>query len=220
MSEKITLQCYDLSLKTHLLGLLHRDSLLLLGLLVLRLLTQDTATPSSADCNVVDVLSLEGLGEGVQVSLILLSNRGQADNSSVLLVNEGTKSSLALQDAERYILLSAERGQPANELDGVNIVGYDDELSLLVLNQGCDLMDTILEGQGLMLLGFLTGGLGPGNLLHAHLLLLRSLGRVLLHQLKQLSSLILVKSIGELIHHRGDLIRERYRQEGIIVPLV
>ncbi len=194
-----------LSLKTHLLGLFQGDSLLLLGLLVLRLLSHDATTPGSSDGDVLVVLTSESLGQGIEIGLVLLSDGSQAQNSGVLLVDEGAKSCLALQDAEWNILLSAKGWEPANKLDWVNIVSDDDELSFLVLDQRGDLVDTVLDSQRLLLLRFFTGGLGLGNLLQTHLLLLGSLRRVLFQQLDELSGLVLVQSVGELVNHRRDL---------------
>ena len=185
--------------------MLKSDSLLLLGLLVLRLLTHNTTTPGSSDRNVVVVLGLEGLGESLQRSGVLLANRGEAHNSGVLLVDQSTKSSLALEDAEWNILLSAKSWEPADELNWVNIVGDDDELGLLVLDQRGYLMDTVLDGKWLLLITLLTGSLGFSNLLETSLLLLGGLWRVLLQELQQLGSLVLVESVGELVDHGWDL---------------
>jgi len=45
-----------------------------------------------------------------------------------------TESSLSLDEAEGDFLLSAELGEPEDELDGVNVMSDDDELGSLVLN--------------------------------------------------------------------------------------
>jgi len=172
-----------LGLETHLLGLLNSDSLLLLGLLVLRLLAHDTTTPGSSNGNVVVVLGLEGLGEGLERGNIFLSDRGQSDNGGVLLVNEGTESRLALENAEWNILLSAQGWEPADKLDWVDIVGDDNELGLFVLDEGSDLMDTVLDSKWLLFVTLLTGGLGLSNLLKANLLLLSGLWSILIQKL-------------------------------------
>jgi hypothetical protein len=192
-------------LETHLLGLLESDSLLLLGLLMLRLLSHDTTTPGSSSGNVVVVLSLEGLGEGLEGGDVFLSDRCQSDNGGVLLVNEGTESGLALDNAEWNILLSAQGWEPADELDWVNIVSNNDELGLLVLDEGGDLMDTVLDSKWLLLVTFLTGGLGLSDLLKADLLLLGGLWGVLVQELEELRSLVLVESVGELVDHWWNL---------------
>lgn len=51
-----------------------------------------------------------------------------------LLVNNGTKSSLALDDGVRDTHLAAQSGQENNQLNWVNIVGDENQGSLLVLN--------------------------------------------------------------------------------------
>lgn len=47
--------------------------------------------------------------------------------------------------------LLAECGQPEHKLQGVHIVGNDHELGLAALNEGGDVVDTVLHNQGLLL---------------------------------------------------------------------
>ena len=185
--------------------MLKSNGLLLLGLLVLRLLTHDTTTPSSSDGNIVVVLSLESLSESLKRSSILLANRGQAHNSGVLLVDQSTESSLALENAEWDILLSAKGWEPADEFDWIDIVCDNNELCLLILDQRGDLMNTVLDGKRLLLITILASGLGFSDLLETSLLLLGCLWRILLQELQQFTSLVLVESVCELIDHWRNL---------------
>lgn len=97
-------------------------------------------------------------------------------------------------------------GEENDELDGVNVGGDDDELGLLGLDKGDDVVETVLDEEGL--LGVLGGGvlglvLGLG--LETSLLLLLGLGLVLVHEGEQLGGGVLVKDVGELSDGRGDL---------------
>lgn len=90
-----------------------------------------------------------------------------------LLVNNGTETGLALDDGVRDTHLAAESGQEDDQLNGVDIVGDEDQGSLLVLNQADDVVETVLDGVGLLgdillLLALLDGG----SLLEQTLLLL------------------------------------------------
>jgi hypothetical protein len=194
-----------LSLESHLLSLLKGKCLLLLGLNILTLLAHHSTTPSTSDINVVIVLRSEGLAQSVKLSLVLLTDSGNGNGRTVLLVNQSTKTRLGLENAERNILLSAKSREPNNKLNWVNIMSNNNQLGLLILNSRSDLMETIDERRRLLLSGILSSSLGLGNFLQALLLLLLSLWNVVLQQLQQLSRLILVKSVAELIDHRRDL---------------
>jgi hypothetical protein len=204
------LSCLHLSNEAHFLGLFSGESLLLLGLDVLGLLTHNTATPGSPDIDVIIVLRSEVLGESLELGLVLLLDSGEGNNSAVLLTNQGTETSLGLENAEWNILLPAESGEPDNELNWVNIMSNDNQLSLLVLNGGSDLMETINQRNWLSLGGLFTRGLGLSDLLETLLLLLLSLRGILLQELQELTSLILVQSVAELVDHRRDLRYNRY----------
>lgn len=97
-------------------------------------------------------------------------------------------------------------GEENDELDGVNVGGDDDELSLLGLDKGDDVVEAVLDEEGL--LGVLGGGvlgLVLGLSLETSLLLLLGLRLVLVHESEELSGGVLVKNVGELSDGRGDL---------------
>jgi hypothetical protein len=105
--------------------------------------------------------------------------------------------------------LPAESGEEDDELDRVNIVGNDNELSLLALDKGNDVVESVLGVDGL--LGLLGGrlvsllGLGLGLGQETSLLLLGGLGLVLVEELEELRSSVLVQGVGELGDRGGDL---------------
>jgi hypothetical protein len=122
-------------------------------------------------------------------------------------VNDGTKTSLALDNGVGHTHLLAERRKEDNELDGVDIVGDQDQRSLLVLNEADNVVQTILDSVGLLadillLLALLDGG----SLLKETLLLLGlGLRAVLVQKLEGLSSGVLVENVLELGQRRRDL---------------
>ena len=62
-----------------------------------------------------------------------------------LLVHKVTESGLGLDDDIRHIHLAAQGRQPNDQLDRVDIVGDDNELGLLGLNELSDVVKTILH---------------------------------------------------------------------------
>jgi len=65
-------------------------------------------------------------------------------------VDDGTDAGLALHDDVWDTHLAAESWEENDELDRVNIVSDDDEGCLLGLNEGDDMVKTILDKQGLL----------------------------------------------------------------------
>jgi hypothetical protein len=189
-----------------LLGLLHLNFELSLGQLSLGLQAHDSTAPLSLE--VFIELSLEVVLQALELGLVLLVHGGKGAHSGGLLVGEGAQSSLALDNGEGDIHLLAKSGKPDNQLDGVNVVGDDDQLGLLLLNEGGNVLQAVLEhgrgragpgGGGLTS----SGGLGGG--LEADVLGGISLGLVLHQQLEQLGSLVLVQGSVELVQSRGHL---------------
>jgi hypothetical protein len=103
-------------------------------------------------------------------------------------VNDRTETSLALDNDVWHTHLAAESWQEDDELNGVNVVGNEDERSLLVLNEADNVVQTVLGDVGLLgnilLLLALSDG---GGLLGEPLLLLGlGLGAVLVEELESL----------------------------------
>lgn len=89
-------------------------------------------------------------------------------------MDDGAEPGLALDDGIGDAHLAAERGQEDDELNGVNIVGNEDERGLLVLDQADNVVEAVLDDVGLLadvllLLALLDGG----GLLEETLLLVR-----------------------------------------------
>jgi hypothetical protein len=128
-------------------------------------------------------------------------------NFTYLLVDDRSETGLALDDGVRDTHLLAKRGKEDDELNGLDIVGDEDERSLLVLNQADDVVETVLDGVGLLgnillLLTLLDGG----SLLEETLLLLGlSLRSVLVEELESLGSSVAVENVLELGESRGNL---------------
>jgi hypothetical protein len=81
---------------------------------------------------------LADLAEGALVSRLDVRD-GEARGG--LHVDERAEAGLALDNAVGHAHLAAERRQPDDNLDRVDIVGNDDQLGLLLLNQASDVVD-------------------------------------------------------------------------------
>lgn len=157
-------------------------------------------------------VGLGGRDEGSKSLLVLGPDLGDGNSGGSLLAGDQTEPGLALHDNVRDTHLPAESGKEDNELYGVNVVGNDNELSLLGLDEGNNVVETVLGEDGLLGVG--SGGLvtlllsllGLGK--ETSLLLLGRLGLVLVEELEELSGGVLVKGVGELGDGRGDLEEE------------
>ena len=76
-------------------------------------------------------------------------------------MDDRSETGLALDDGVWDTHLLAESGKEDNELNGVDIVGDEDEGSLLVLNEANNVVETVLDGVGL--LGDTSLALGEGR---------------------------------------------------------
>jgi len=184
------------------------ESLALLLSAVLSLLAHDTTSPLATDGLVlVHEATLDGLDELGELGLVLRADLSEGEDGSGLLVDDGTETGLALDDGVRDTHLLAERRKEDNELDGVDVVGDEDKRSLLVLDQADNVVETVLDGVGLLgdillLLALLDGG----GLLEETLLLLGLVLRaVLVEELESLGGGVLVENVLELGNRRGDL---------------
>ena len=165
-----------------LLGELDLDELLAGGHHVLVLDTHDTTTPLLEELGVVVVLGLELLAELLKVDEVLALHLGEGDAGGGLEVDELAEVGLAADEAEGDTLLSAESGQMDDDLNGVDVVGDHDKLSLTLLNESSHVVETELDEERLVSLG---STLLSGSLQTLGLLLL-GLGLVLSEQFKEL----------------------------------
>lgn len=122
-------------------------------------------------------------------------------------MDNGTETSLALDDGVGDTHLAAESGEEDNQLNGVNVVGDQDEGGLLVLNEANDVVETVLDGVGLLgdILLLLTLGDGGGLLDETLLLLGLGLRTVLGEELEGLGSGVAVQGVLELSDRRRNL---------------
>lgn len=138
---------------------------------------------------VVVVGSLEGIHESLELGDVLLVDLSDGEDGSSLLVNKVAETSLALDNAEGNVHLAAQGGEPDDELDGVNIVGDDNELGSTRLNKVGHVVETVLDGLGLGgSSGGLTSSLGSGGGLEAVHLLLLGLRAVSSEELEKVGS--------------------------------
>ena len=95
-------------------------------------------------------VGLSGADKGSEFTLVLRLNVLESDDGGGLLVDDSTETGLALDDDVGDTHLAAESGEEDNKLDGVNIVGDDDKGSLLGLDEGNTVVQTVLDEEGLL----------------------------------------------------------------------
>lgn len=179
----------------------------------LRLVASDTTAPVSPVVLVLlEEVGLGGRDEGSKSLLVLRPDFGDSNGGGSLLAGHQPEPGLALDDNVRDTHLPAESGEEDNELNGVNVVGNDNELSLLGLDEGNNVVETVLGEDGLL-------GVGSGGLVtlllsllglskETSLLLLGGFRLVLVEELEELSGGVLVEGVGELGDSRRDLEEE------------
>jgi len=171
---------------------------LLLG--VLGFGSKDTSSPGSSDFSVlVEVIRSIG-GDGCQSRDITSINGGDCQTGGSLLVDNFSEARFALDDDVRNVHLSAKSGQPDDKLDGFNIVSNHNELSLLLLNQRSDLVQSVSDCVGS------SGGLGDlsvlvlgGSLQQSSLLSNSSFRSVFVQQLEKSNGRWLISGSSELV---------------------
>ena len=133
-----------------------------------------------------------------ELAAVLRIHLGEGNNGASLHVRERSEASTALDNAERDLHLAAERREPDNKLDGVDIVRDDHQFSLLLLDKSSHMLKTRLKNDW-----SLRGSLAIGSGFKALSLLGLRLGLVLGEELEKLSCTILVQSLVELVDGRG-----------------
>ena len=122
-------------------------------------------------------------------------------------MDDRTETGLALDDGVGDTHLAAEGGEEDDKLNGVDIVGDEDESGLLGLNEGDNVVETVLDDVGLLADVLLLLALGDGGGLLGETLLLVGLGlrAVLVEELEGLGGGVAVKNVLELGDRRRDL---------------
>ena len=209
-------------------------------------MSPDSSTPLLARLVVlVSVVGLDGRDELGELSLVLsldVSERelrkpsssapldarereGGTHDGGSLATDDCAETGLALNDHVANAHLAAESGEEDDELDGVDVVGDDNEGRLLGLDEGDDVLRSKREGQleqeergrgthvesrldeeGLLaLIGLLALSDLLGALLEANLLLALGLSLVLVQETEHLHGGVLVQNLGELSDRGGNL---------------
>ncbi|KAH3670509.1 hypothetical protein OGAPHI_001024 [Ogataea philodendri] len=172
-----------------------------LGQLGSSLGSHDTSTPVSSLVLVfLGEVSVDGGDKLGQSSLVLWSDVDQSSNSTGLLVDQGSESSLTLDNGVWNTHLSAQSWEENNKLDWVNIVSDQNQLGLLVLDQRDNVVQSVFDNKwlGRDVLLLLTVSNSSGLLGESLLLLSSSLWSVVVQELEHLSSSVSVQSVGEL----------------------
>ena len=100
-------------------------------------------------------VGLGGADEGRELALVLAADVLEGDDGGGLLVDDRAEAGLALDDDVWDAHLAAERGEEDDELDGVDVIGDDDECGLLRFDEGDAVVEAVLDEEGL--LGVLLG---------------------------------------------------------------
>ena len=93
---------------------------------------------------------LRSADEGSELALVFALDVLEGKDSSGLLVNDRAETGLALHDDVGNTHLAAESGQEDDKLNGVNIVGNDDERSLLGLDESNTVVEAVLDEERLL----------------------------------------------------------------------
>lgn len=170
-------------------------------------------------------VGLGGADESSELTLVLALNILDNEDGGGLLVDNRTETGLALHDDVGDTHLAGKSRQEDNELNRVDIVSDNDEGSLLGLDEGNSVVQAVLDEERLLRLllykseqspstiekptdlgrSLLLLGSGLSLSLKTSLLLLPSLRTVLVEELEQLGSGVLVEGVGELSDGGGNL---------------
>mmetsp|Transcript_41251 Transcript_41251/g.78831 ORF Transcript_41251/g.78831 Transcript_41251/m.78831 type:complete len:218 (-) Transcript_41251:43-696(-) len=137
--------------------------------------------------------------------LVLILHSSDRKSGSSFLVDDGTKTGLALHNAVWHVHLAAESRKPHHQLNRVHIMRNHDQLSLSLLNQVGDMVQAEFRTDGLLGLKCFAFFLSC-CLLHETLLLGSLVLRAVLHQqFEQISSRVLIQRFCELVERWGHL---------------
>ena len=127
--------------------------------------------------------------------------------NTYLLVNNSSKTSLALDNSKRNTHLTAKSRKENDELNGVNVMGDQNKRSLLVLNQSNNVVKTVLDIVWLLanILLLLTIGNSSGLLVKTFLLLNLGFWAVFVEEFEGLGGSVAVQGVLELSDGRGNL---------------
>ena len=95
-------------------------------------------------------VSFSGTDDGGQLALVLALDVLNGQDCSCLLVYNGSKAGLALDNDVGDTHLSAEGRKVDNQFNWVDIMGNHDQGGLLGLDKGNGVVETVLDEQGLL----------------------------------------------------------------------
>ena len=150
---------------------------------------------------VVEEAGVDGVDDLGHLGTVFWLDLGEGNAGAGLHANDLAETALALDDAVWDLKLAAESWEPDDELEWVDIVSDDDKASLLSLNSGGNVLDTLDEdllGGGI---SDLEGGISLLSFgLNTLLLLGLVLWAVLLKEFEDLDGVSLVKGVVEVVH--------------------
>ena len=122
-------------------------------------------------------------------------------------MNNGTKTSLALDNGVRDTHLTAEGGEENDQLNRIDVMSDQNQRSLLVLHQADNVVQTVLDIVGLLahVLFLLAIGHSGSLLVQTLLLLDLGLGTVFVEELEGLGGRVTVQGVLELGNGRRNL---------------
>lgn len=148
----------------------------------------------------VIVVNLNGINDLGEVDTVSGIDLAQGNGGAGLAADKQSQTGFALDDAIWDSHFAAQGRQEENDLNGVDIMSDDDELSFLLLNQLGDGVGSSPEEVGLLLgWHFLALSLGLSDLLQTLGLGQWRFWTVLVEQLEQLDGGLLVQGLGELV---------------------
>jgi len=173
---------------------------------VLVLEAHDASTPvATVLLELIVEVDLDGRNEIGELRLVFGLDVNKSQCRGCFLVHNRTKARLAIDDRVGRTGLAAKGREVEDELDGVDIVGDNNQASFLVLDQSDDVVQPILDNYGFLGSHFLAEGLGLGGGNQTSFLLDLGLGAVLVGQFEELRGQVLIEDVGELVDCRGYL---------------
>jgi len=198
------------SKRGQLLGFFGSHGLGTLVQLGLSLETHVSTTPLLDKVGIVVVLFHGQILQEIQLCFVSLVDIRQTDNSGSLHVHQGSETSLVLDNHKGDTHLAAQSRKPEDELNGVYIVGNEDQRSLLLFDKVGDSLETTSHRVGVLVVLFTLGR----HFLDTLLLGSRSLGTVLVEECKESHGFVLAQRVGKLVNGGRNL--EALVQDGAL----
>ena len=85
-----------------------------------------------------------------QLRLILTLDFREGENGGGLLVHDGAETGFAFDDGVGDTHFAAEGGEEDDELDGVHVVGDQDEAGFLGFDEPDDVVEAVFDGEGFL----------------------------------------------------------------------